>query len=86
MDEAGANLRRSHRAALDHQEDLPPERLGERGAQPDGEKADRLEGERQPEREEGIAARRRGSAAAPSDRPENEPPHPQDVNEIGDAH
>ena len=30
------------------------------------------------------AVERRGSPAAPSDRPENEPPHPQDVNEIAD--
>jgi len=48
------------------------------------DKAERLEEERQDEREEGIAAARRGSPAAPSDRPESEPPHPQDVNEIGE--
>ncbi|HEV8229699.1 MAG TPA: hypothetical protein VGQ86_07055 [Candidatus Limnocylindria bacterium] len=48
-------------------------------------KAERLEDERDEERTEGIAASRRGSTAAPSDRPENEPPHPQDVNEIGEA-
>lgn len=47
-------------------------------------KADLMEKEREDEREEGITAERRGSPAAPSDRPENEPPHPQDVNEIGD--
>ena len=50
----------------------------------DKDKAERLEDERQDEREEGIAARRRGSPAAPSDRPEGELPHPQDVNEIGE--
>ncbi len=47
-------------------------------------KADRMEDERDDERKEGITAKRRGSPAAPSDRPENEPPHPQDVNEIGE--
>ena len=48
------------------------------------EKAERLEHERDVEREEGITAGRRGSPAAPSDRPENEPPHPQDVNDISE--
>lgn len=47
-------------------------------------KADRMEREREDEQEEGIAASRRGSPAAPSDRPERHPPHPQDVNEIGE--
>ena len=47
------------------------------------DKKERLEDERDDEREEGIAPARRGSPAAPSDRPENDPPHPQDVNEIG---
>lgn len=50
----------------------------------DKDKAERLVDERDDEREEGISAARRGSPAAPSDRPENDPPHPQDVNEIGD--
>jgi hypothetical protein len=48
------------------------------------DKEERLEHERAAERKEGITRERRGSAAAPSDRPENEPPHPQDVNEIAD--
>lgn len=48
------------------------------------EKAERLEHEREDEREEGITRERRGSPAAASDRPENEPPHPQDVNDIGE--
>lgn len=48
-------------------------------------KKERLEDERDEEREEGLSAARRGSAAAPSDKPENDPPHPQDVNEIGRA-
>ncbi|MGH2378876.1 MAG: hypothetical protein ACRDGT_10415 [Candidatus Limnocylindria bacterium] len=48
------------------------------------EKAERMEGEREVEREEGLTAGRRRSSAAPSDRPENKPPHPQDVNEIGE--
>ena len=47
------------------------------------DKKERLEDEREDEREEGITAARRGSAAAPSDRPEGDPPDPQDVNEIG---
>jgi hypothetical protein len=45
-------------------------------------KKERLEDERDDERSEGIAPARRGSTAAPSDRPENDPPHPQDVNEL----
>jgi hypothetical protein len=45
----------------------------------------KLEQERAEERREGISEDRRGSPAAPSDRPENEPPHPQDVNEIGES-
>lgn len=47
-------------------------------------KGERMERERQVEREEGIVPEDRGSPAAPSDRPENMPPHPQDVNEIGE--
>ena len=47
------------------------------------DKKERLEDERDDERTEGIAPSRRGSAAAPSDLPEGDPPHPQDVNEIG---
>ena len=48
------------------------------------DKADELERERTAERREGIARDRRGSPAEPSDRPENKPPHPQDVNEIAE--
>ena len=71
-----------HRRVIEQQEDLPPERTGERGKDhPD--KAERMDEERDDEQEEGITAGRRGSPAAPSDRPENDPPHPQDVNEIG---
>ena len=43
-----------------------------------------LADERDEERSDGITAERRGSPAAPSDRPEKGPPHPQDVNEISD--
>ena len=50
----------------------------------DEHKAERLEDERDEEREEGIAAHRRGSTPAPSDEPEGNPPHPQDTNEIGE--
>jgi hypothetical protein len=46
------------------------------------DKKERLEDEREDEREEGMAPARRGSTAAPSDRPEPNTPHPQDVNEI----
>jgi hypothetical protein len=56
----------------------PPGRKG-------GERADVLEREREIERDEGIVPERRGSAAAPSDRPEDRPPHPQDVNDISGA-
>lgn len=50
----------------------------------DEHKAERLEDERDEEQEEGIAAHRRGSTPAPSDRPLDDTPHPQDVNEIGE--
>lgn len=46
--------------------------------------AEQLEDEREVERDEGIVPEDRGSSAAPSDRPENRPPHPQDVIDIGD--
>ena len=46
-------------------------------------KGERMSREREVERDEGIVPEDRGSAAAPSDRPENRPPHPQDVNELG---
>ncbi len=49
-----------------------------------GERAEGMLREREIERDEGIVPDDRGSPAAPSDRPENRPPHPQDVNEIGD--
>lgn len=39
-------------------------------------------GERPAEQREGLSEARRGSPAAPSDRPEGDTPHPQDVNEI----
>ena len=38
--------------------------------------------ERSAEQREGLTAERRGSPAAPSDKPEGDTPHPQDVNEI----
>jgi hypothetical protein len=50
----------------------------------DEHKAERLEDERDEEKEEGISAHRRGSVAAPSDKPEGTAPHPQDVNEIAE--
>lgn len=40
------------------------------------------ERERPAEQREGLTPERRGSPAAPSDRPEGDVPHPQDVNEI----
>lgn len=51
----------------------------------DEHKAERLEDEREEESEDGITALRRGSKAAPSDKPEGTAPHPQNVNEIGEA-
>ena len=53
----------------------PPGRKG-------GEKAGSMLDEREMERDEGILPEDRGSPAAPSDRPQNRPPHPQDVNDI----
>lgn len=40
--------------------------------------------EREAEKEQGISRERRGSAPAPSDKPEGDTPHPQDVNEISE--
>jgi hypothetical protein len=48
-------------------------------------KDDNPESERPDEQREGMSEERRGSPAAPSDRPEGKPPHPQDVNEIGEG-
>ena len=48
--------------------------------QPD--KAEKADQERSAEQREGLSAERRGSPAAPSDKPEGDTPHPQDVNEI----
>lgn len=46
------------------------------------DKKERLERERSKEQAEGLSASRRGTPAAESDRPENDLPHPADVNEI----
>jgi hypothetical protein len=67
-------VRERHQRLVEQQEGIEIARPG---------KAEKLEDERDEEREEGISAERRGSAPAPSDRPENSPPHPQDTNEIG---
>ena len=45
-------------------------------------KAEKADQERPAEQREGLSAERRGSPAAPSDMPEGDTPHPQDVNEI----
>ena len=45
-------------------------------------KAEQADDERVAEQREGLTAERRGSPAAPSDKPEGDIPHPQDVNEI----
>jgi len=45
-------------------------------------KKERLASERPKEQAEGISAARRGTPAADSDKPENHPPHPEDVNEV----
>lgn len=44
----------------------------------------KIEKERVVEQEQGISPERRGSPAAPSDKPEGDTPHPQDVNEIAE--
>ena len=46
------------------------------------DKKERLAAERPAEQEQGLSPKRRGTPAAPSDMPENDLPHPQDVNEI----
>ena len=48
------------------------------------ERREEIEEERAEEQVEGISEERRGSPPAQSDRPENEPPHPMDVNEFDD--
>jgi hypothetical protein len=48
------------------------------------EKGEKLENERDKEQSQGLTDKRRGSKAAPSDKPEGTPPHPQDVNEIAE--
>lgn len=45
-------------------------------------KAKKADNERHAEQREGLSEARRGSPAAPSDKPEGDTPHPQDVNEI----
>ncbi len=47
-----------------------------------GQRVEEAESDREVERDEGLTPEVRGSSAAPSDRPENRPPHPQDVNEF----
>lgn len=44
--------------------------------------AEQADNERVAEQREGLSPERRGSPAAPSDMPEGDTPHPQDVNEI----
>ena len=46
------------------------------------DKKERLEAERAKEQREGLAQTRRGTPAAESDKPEENLPHPQDVNEV----
>ena len=46
------------------------------------QRREEIDDERAEEQREGITADRRGSPPAPSDRPENDPPHPMDVNEF----
>ena len=46
------------------------------------DKKERLEAERFKEQAEGISGARRGAPAAESDKPEENLPHPQDVNEV----
>lgn len=63
-----------HARIVEQQEGVPPD-----------PKAKRMDDEREDEQEEGLAEDRRGSVAAPSDKPEGDLPHPQDVNEISDT-
>ena len=46
------------------------------------DKAEKADRERPAAQREGLTEARRGSPAAPSDMPEGDIPHPQDVNEI----
>lgn len=48
------------------------------------DKGKKLDNERVQEQNQGLTEKRRGSPAAPSDKPEGTPPHPQDVNEISE--
>jgi hypothetical protein len=48
------------------------------------DKGEKLENERPKEQSQGLTDKRRGSPAAPSDKPEGTPPYPQDVNEISE--
>ena len=57
---------------------IPMPAPGQKG----GQRVDEAESDREVERDEGLTPEVRGSSAAPSDRPENRPPHPQDVNEF----
>lgn len=54
-------------------------RMNEQQSQPP---PDKIAEERVVEQEQGLTSERRGSPAAPSDKPEGDTPHPQDVNEI----
>jgi hypothetical protein len=69
---------------MERSEAIPMPSPGETETEKAEHKAERMEREREVERDEGIVPEDRGSPAAPSDRPESRPPHPQDVNEIGE--
>lgn len=53
--------------------------MNEQQSQP---RPDGIAKERVVEQDQGISPERRGSPAAPSDKPEGDTPHPQDVNDI----
>lgn len=78
------DIEKRHERVVEQQEGLD-QRPTKTGTREDVDKADRMDAERGEEQEEGITRARRGSPAAPSDRPENQPPHPQDVNEIAET-
>ena len=64
----------------DKNEPIPMPAPGRKGGEREPETMIR---EREAERDEWIVREGRDSVA-PSDRPENRPPHPQDVNDISD--
>jgi len=59
-----------------------PDTAGQANTASTASTAKKADNERPAEQREGLSEARRGSPAAPSDKPEGDTPHPQDVNEI----